>query len=75
MAASFRIESTVCSHHDYKATWSPYTGEELLVQCEVGNIQDNFVVAILKNDMIIDHGPQESIGTSCMQKNGSLHCQ
>ena len=35
MATSFRIESTVRGHHVYKASWSPYIGEELPVQCEV----------------------------------------
>ena len=30
--------STVRGHHVYKASWSPYIGEELPVQCEVNNI-------------------------------------
>ena len=29
MAMSFKIESTVRGHHIYKASWSPYIGEEL----------------------------------------------
>ena len=45
MATSFRIESTVRGHHVYKASWSPYIGEELPVQCEVNNIHDDFAVA------------------------------
>ena len=49
MATTFRIESTVGGHHVYKAAWSPYIGEELPVQCEVNNIHDDFVVAVLKN--------------------------
>ena len=48
MAASYSIKRLVCSHHVYKAVWSPYIGEEPLVQCEVANIQDDFAVAILK---------------------------
>ena len=46
MATSFRIESTVRGHHVYKASWSPYIGEELPVQCEVNNIHDDFAVAV-----------------------------
>ena len=44
MATSFRIESTVRGHHVYKASWSPYIREELLVQHEVNNIHDDFAV-------------------------------
>ena len=40
MVASFRTESTVHGHH------STVRGEDLLVQCEVSNIQDDFTVAI-----------------------------
>ena len=61
MAAPFNI---VCGHHVYKAMWSPYVGEELLVECKINNIQDDFAVAIMKNGMIIGHVPQESVGTS-----------
>ena len=49
MATSFKIESTVCGQHVYKAAWSPYIGEKLPVQCEVNNIHDDFTIAILKN--------------------------
>ena len=54
---SFKIESIVHSRHVYKAMWSPYIKEELLVECDVDNIQDGFAVAILKNSMIIGHVP------------------
>ena len=64
MAAPFKTESIVHGHHAYKAVWSPYIGEELLVQCEVDIIQDDFAVAIMKTGMIIGHVPQESVGTS-----------
>ena len=42
-----------------QAVWSPYISEELLVECEVDNIQDDFAVAILKNSMIVGHLQQE----------------
>ena len=54
---SFRIESVVHGHHVHKAVWCPYIEEELLVECEVDNIQDGFAVAILKNSMIVGHVP------------------
>ena len=44
--SSFRIKSIVCIHHVYKAVWSSYIREELLVQFEVDNKQDDFAVAI-----------------------------
>ena len=59
MATSFRIESTVRGHHVYKASWSPYIGEELPVQCEVNNIHDDFAVAVLKNSNTVGHVPRE----------------
>jgi len=72
MVTSFRIKSTVRGHHVYKASCSPYIGEELLVQREVtlNNIHDNFAVAVLKNSNTVGHVPRkifftESAGTSC----------
>ena len=57
MATSFRIESTVRGHHE--ASWSPYIGEELPVQCEVNNIHNDFAVAVLKNSNTVGHVPRE----------------
>ena len=73
MATSFRIESTVCGHHVYKASRSPYIGEELSVQCEVNNIHDDFAVAVLKNSNTVGHVPRE-ISRVCwyfLHKSGS----
>ena len=73
MATSFRIESTVRGHHVYKASWSPYIGEELPVQCEVNNIHDDFAVAVLKNSNTVGHVPRE-ISRVCwyfLHKSGS----
>ena len=59
---SFRIESIVCGHHVYKAMWSPYIGEELLVECEVNNIYDAGLrcsYVSKKNGMIVGHVPRE----------------
>ena len=70
MATSFRIESTVRGHHVYKASWSPYIGEELPVQCEV---HDDFAVAVLKNSNTVGHVPRE-ISRVCwyfLHKSGS----
>ena len=73
MAKSFRIESTVRGHHVYKASWSPYIGEELPVQCEANNIHDDFAVAVLKNSNTVGHVPRE-ISRVCwyfLHKSGS----
>jgi len=47
------------NRHVYKASWSPYIGEELPVQCEVNNIHDDFAVAVLKNSNTDCHVAQE----------------
>ena len=65
--------STVRGHHVYKASWSPYIGEELPVQCEVNNIHDDFAVAVLKNSNTVGHVPRE-ISRVCwyfLHKSGS----
>ena len=69
----YRIESTVRGHHVYKASWSPYIGEELPVQREVKNIHDDFAVAVLKNSSTVGHVPRE-ISRVCwyfLHKSGS----
>jgi len=43
----------------YKASWSPYIGEELPIQHEVNNIHDDFAVAALKNSSTVGHVPWE----------------
>ena len=53
------MESTVCGHHFYKASWSRYIGEELPVQREVNNIHDDFAVAVLKNSSTVGYVPRE----------------
>ena len=45
-------------NHIYKASWSPYIGEELPVQRKVNNIHDDFAVAVLKNSNTVGHVPQ-----------------
>ena len=70
------MKGIVYSHHVYKAMWSPYIGKELLVECEVDNIQDDFALIILKNGTIMGHVIQE-ISRVCwyflrkVQNNGS----
>ena len=67
----YRIESTytVCGHHIYKASWSPYIGEELPVQREVNNIHDDFTVAVSSTTAVLSvmyHRKfPEPAGTSC----------
>ena len=51
--------------------WSPEIGEKLLVQCEVDNIQDDFAVAILKNNMIVGHVEISRVCWYFLQKNSS----
>jgi len=59
--------------HGYKASWSPYIGEELPVQREVNSIHNYFAVAVLKNSNTVDHVPRE-ISRVCwyfLHKSGS----
>ena len=40
------LEGVVCSHHVYKATWTPTVGEILAVRQESGNGHDRHAVCI-----------------------------
>ena len=70
MVTSFRIESTVLAHHVYKASWSPYIGEELPVQREINYIHDDFAVTVLKEQQFCwscTTGNFQSAGTSAQE--------
>ena len=45
-ALSFSIHSVVRGHHVYKKVWTPYVGEMLALQREIGNMHDWFAVAV-----------------------------
>ena len=45
-ALSFSIHSVVHGHHVYKKIWTPYVGEMLALQREIGNVHDWFAVAV-----------------------------
>ena len=45
-ALSFSIHSVVRGHHVYKNIWTPYVGEMLVLQREIGNVHDRFAVAV-----------------------------
>ena len=49
------ITSTVCGHHDGLSTLA----RRAALQCEGNNIDDDFVVAILKNSNTVGHVPRD----------------
>ena len=53
VAKLFLIEGTVRCHHVYKAVWSPYITEELLVQYELNNIHGDFAVTIVRTVLLL----------------------
>ena len=53
-------EIVVRGHHVYKVVWTPVIGEELPVQKEPENIQDKYVVSILKEGSMVGHIPQST---------------
>ena len=45
-ALSFSIHSVLRGHHVNKKIWTPYVGEMLALQREIGNVHDRFAVAV-----------------------------
>ena len=56
--ASFHLISCIRGYHIYKEIWTPEIGEEDNCQCEPGNREDPYAVAIKKGDSVVGHIPQ-----------------
>ena len=49
---------------DITSLWTPYTGEQLVLQAEHGNTVDLFAVTLVKDSSIVGHVPIETSSTS-----------
>ena len=55
MMASFHLTSCIRGYHIYKEIWTPKIGKEDKCQCEPGNREDPYAVAIKKDDSVVGH--------------------
>ena len=49
-------------YHEYKDCWTPVKSEMLKAVMEPKNKTDKFAVAVMKNDCLVGHLPQEKTG-------------
>ena len=54
----FDFNSRIHGHHVNQDVWTPFTGEELTVQQDNSNKRDNYVVGVLKDDVVVGHVPK-----------------
>ena len=84
MAAAFEhvIESAVRGFHVYKDTWTPVLHEDLRTRQELGNTEDRYAVAVVKeaplssDGITVGHVPRE-ISRTCwffLQHDGEIRC-
>lgn len=60
----------------YKSIWTPFIGEVLRVEVEVSNREDQYAVAILKDNNTVGHVPHELSRTLYffLRRGGSIEC-
>ena len=54
---SYEKTSVIRGHHIYKSVWTPFIGEELVVEAEDGNEHDKNAVAVMKDGCVVRHVP------------------
>ena len=57
--AVYLKESVVCGHHVFKLVWVTVYGEVLSVDRESGNTEDQFAVAVRKDNTVVGHIPHK----------------
>jgi hypothetical protein len=73
----FSVAAMVRGYHVYRDIWAASIGEELPCECQEGNRQDAYAVAVKKNGNIVGHVPWKISTTSFMflRRGGSILCQ
>ena len=68
--------SVICGHHHYQMIWTPELEEYLVCEREPTNLNDRYAVAVVKDDVIVDHLPraQPKIYSLFLCKNGTIDC-
>ena len=55
---SYEKTSVIRGNHIYKSVWTPFIGEELVVEAEEGNEHDKNVVTVMKDGCVVGHVPR-----------------
>ena len=73
-ALSVSVHSVVRGHHVYKKIWTPYVGQMLALQQEIGNVHDRFAVAVMAQPAatIVGRVPREFSMLDCQRLVRSL---
>ena len=73
----FSVAAMVRGYHVYRDIWAASIGEELPCECQEGNREDAYAVAVKKNGNIVGHVPRKISTTSFMflRRGGSILCQ
>ena len=57
----------------YRHQWTPQIDEELICKHEVDNVHDEFAIAIIKDEMVVDLVPKQMSKYFCrLLKSGGL---
>ena len=59
--AVFEKHSVIRGHHLYQRIWTPEIGEYLVCEREPTNSIDRYVVAVVKDDVIVGHLPRAQL--------------
>ena len=73
---TFSTESVIRGYHVYKDVWTPVIGEEMICQCELGNLRDPIVVSLVKGTTIVGHVlcKISAICSMFLQTGGIINC-
>ena len=77
-AALCIYDSVIRGHHVYKAIWTPYAGEMLLVRKEPANTHDRRAVVIVTSEQtVVGHVPREvaNIFWCFLGRGGTITCE
>ena len=70
------VDSVIRGHHVYKHIWTPYVGEELLLDQEQGNQHDFYATTVKKNGVVVGRVPRElsKIFWRFLSNGGQITC-
>ena len=74
---SFSIDAVIRGHHVYKSIWTPFVGEQLVLQRDERNKYDRYAVAVKKEKKIVGHVPKE-LSKKCsdfLKSGGVIGCE
>ena len=73
---TFTVNSVVRGHHVYKSVWTPFLGEELVLEAEDGNEHDQHAVAVMKDATVVGHMPRYLLPVSWffIKRGGTITC-